>query len=59
MEVFLDSISDWVPYDDSRITLAPAVSNYDSSTGSFTVSSSTMTAAQESLVIPSTSWNIR
>ena len=46
MEVFLDSISDWVPYDDSRITLAPAVSSYDSSTGSFTVNSASMTSAQ-------------
>ena len=46
MEVFLDTISDWVPYDDSRITLAPAVSSYDSSTGSFTVNSASMTSAQ-------------
>ena len=59
MEVFLDSISDWVPYDDSRITLAPAVSSYDSSTGSFTVNSASMTSAQELIIFPTTSWNIR
>ena len=59
MEVFLDSISDWVLYDDARSTLAPAISGYSSSTGGFTVDSSSMTTAELAAVQPLTVFNIR
>jgi hypothetical protein len=62
MEVFLDSISDWVLYDDARSTLAPAISGYSSSTGCpgcFTVDSSSMTTAELADVQPLTVFNIR
>ena len=59
LEVFLDSISDWIPYDDPRNTLAPAISAYSSTDGSFTVDSSGMSSVDIANLSPSTSWNMK
>ena len=59
MEVFVDSISDWVPHNDVRNTLASAITSYSAADGSFIVDPSGMSAAELLDISPSTSWNVR